>query len=191
MAGRLAGMQIAFLAANEGVEQVELTDPWRAVTAEGGLPVLVAPHPGKVQASNHLDRGDTFPVGMTVAEADPKQFAGLVLPGGVANPDRLRTNPTAVRFVRAFFEAGKPVAAICHAPWILIEAGVVRDRNLASWPSLRTDLVNAGARWLDEPVVVDTSGPNILVTSRNPGDLPQFEREALAAFASARSRVAP
>jgi len=191
MAGRLAGMQIAFLAANEGVEQVELTGPWRAVTAEGGLPVLVAPHPGNVQASNHLDRGDTFPVDMTVAEADPKQFAGLVLPGGVANPDRLRTNPTAVRFVRAFFEAGKPVAAICHAPWILIEAGVVRDRDLASWPSLRTDLVNAGARWLDEPVVVDTSGPNILVTSRNPGDLPQFEREALAAFASARSRVAP
>ncbi|HEY7069055.1 MAG TPA: type 1 glutamine amidotransferase domain-containing protein [Acidimicrobiales bacterium] len=188
MADRLAGMQIAFLVANEGVEQVELTDPWQAVEAEGGRPVLVAPQQGRVQAFNHLDSGDTFAVDMTAAEADPKQFAGLVLPGGVANPDRLRTNPAAVRFVQAFFEAGKPVAAICHAPWTLIEADVVRDRNLASWPSLRTDLVNAGARWLDEPVVVDTDGPNVLVTSRKPDDLADFDREALAAFAVAQVR---
>jgi protease I len=186
MADRLEGVQIAFLVANEGVEQVELTDPWQAVAAEGGRPVLVAPEPGKVQAFHHRDRADTFPVDMTVAEADPKQFAGLVLPGGVVNPDRLRTNPAAVHFVRSFFEAGKPVAAICHAPWTLIEADVVRNRNVASWPSLRTDLVNAGARWLDESVVVDTDGPNVLVTSRKPDDLEDFDREALAAFAVAR-----
>jgi protease I len=186
MADRLAGVQIAFLVANEGVEQIELTDPWQAVADEGGRPVLVAPQPGHVQAFNHLDPGDIFPVDMTVADADPKQFAGLVLPGGVANPDRLRTDPAAVHFVSAFFEAGKPVAAICHAPWTLIEADAVRNRNVASWPSLRTDLVNAGARWLDEPVVVDTDGPNVLITSRKPDDLADFEREALAAFAVAR-----
>jgi protease I len=186
MADRLEGVQIAFLVANDGVEQVELTDPWQAVADEGGRPVLVAPAPTKVQAVDHREPGDTFPVDMSVAEADPKQFAGLVLPGGVANPDRLRTNPTAVRFVRAFFEAGKPVAAICHAPWTLIEADVVRDRAVTSWPSVRTDLVNAGARWLDEPVVVDTDGPNVLITSRKPDDLADFDREALAAFAVAR-----
>src|SRR5262245_35646105 len=120
MADRLAGMQIAFLTANEGVEQIELTDPWQAVEAEGGRPVLVAPEPGTVQAFHHRERADRFPVDMTVAEADPKQFAGLVLPGGVVNSDRLRTNPGAVHFTRACFESGKPVAAICHAPWALI-----------------------------------------------------------------------
>ena len=186
MADRLAGMQIAFLTANEGVEQIELTDPWRAVEAEGGRPVLVAPDPGTVQAFNHREPADRFPVDMTVAEADPKQFAGLVLPGGVVNPDRLRTDPAAIHFTRAFFEAGKPVAAICHAPWTLIEADAVRNRHVASWPSLRTDLVNAGAHWLDEPVVVDTDGPNVLVTSRKPDDLADFDREALAAFAVTR-----
>jgi protease I len=188
MADRLAGMQIAFLTANEGVEQIELTDPWQAVEAEGGRPVLVAPEPGTVQAFHHRERADGFPVDMTVAEADPKQFAGLVLPGGVVNSDRLRTNPAAVHFTRAFFESGKPVAAICHAPWTLIEADAVRNRNVASWPSLRTDLINAGALWLDEPVVVDTDGPNILVTSRKPDDLPDFDREAVAAFAVAHVR---
>jgi protease I len=148
----------------------------------------VAPEPGTVQAFHHREPADRFPVDMTVAEADPKQFAGLVLPGGVVNSDRLRTNPAAVHFTRAFFESGKPVAAICHAPWTLIEADAVRIRNVASWPSLRTDLINAGALWLDEPVVVDTNGPNVLVTSRNPDDLPDFDREAVAAFAVAHVR---
>src|SRR5262245_43077174 len=128
MAERLAGAELAFLVANEGVEEVELTDPWQAVEAEGGRPVLVAPEVGDVQAFDHLDRADRFRADVTVAEADPDRFAGLVLPGGVANPDRLRTDGAAVAFVRSFFDAGKPVAAICHAPWTLIEADVVRDR---------------------------------------------------------------
>jgi|SRR5918994_2120729 protease I len=184
MSERLAGAQIAFLMANEGVEQVELTDPWEAVLAEGGRPVLVAPEPGEVQAFNHRDRADTFDVDVTVADADPARFAGLVLPGGVVNPDRLRMVDDAVKFVRAFFDAGTPVAAICHAPWTLVEADVVRDRHLTSWPSLRTDLVNAGARWEDNEVIVDTDGPNVLVTSRKPGDLPAFDREMIGVFAA-------
>ena len=184
MTDRLAGAEIAFLTANEGVEQVELTDPWEAVLAEGGRPVLVAPEPGEVQAFNHLDRADTFDVDVTVADADPGRFAGLVLPGGVANPDQLRTSDDAVKFVRAFFDAGTPVAAICHAPWTLVEADVVRDRHVTSWPSVRTDLVNAGARWDDNEVIVDTDGPNVLVTSRKPDDLPAFDREMIGAFAA-------
>ena len=184
MSERLAGAQIAFLMANEGVEQVELTDPWEAVLAEGGRPILVAPEPGEVQAFNHRDRADTFDVDVTVADADPARFAGLVLPGGVVNPDRLRMVDDAVKFVRAFFDAGTPVAAICHAPWTLVEADVVRDRHLTSWPSLRTDLVNAGARWEDNEVIVDTDGPNVLVTSRKPGDLPAFDREMIGVFAA-------
>ena len=184
MTDRLAGAEIAFLMANEGVEQVELTDPWEAVLAEGGRPVLVAPEPGEVQAFNHRDRADTFDVDVTVADADPARFAGLVLPGGVVNPDRLRMNDDAVKFTRAFFDAGTPVAAICHAPWTLVEADVVRDRHVTSWPSLRTDLVNAGAHWDDNEVIVDTGGPNVLVTSRKPGDLPAFDREMIGAFAA-------
>ena len=186
MADRLAGAEIAFLVANEGVEQVELTDPWQAVEAEGGHPVLVAPEGGEIQAFNHRDRADRFPVDLTVAEADPDHFAGLVLPGGVVNPDRLRTIGAAVAFVRSFFDHGKPVAAICHAPWMLVEADVVRDRHVTSWPSLRTDLRNAGARWDDNEVIVDTGGPNVLVTSRKPDDLPAFDREMTGAFAAQR-----
>ncbi|HET8619101.1 MAG TPA: type 1 glutamine amidotransferase domain-containing protein [Acidimicrobiales bacterium] len=186
MADRLAAADIAFLTANEGVEQVELTGPWQAGADEGGRPVLVAPEPGEVQAFNHRDRADRFPVDVTVGDADPQQFTALVLPGGVVNPDRLRMDEQAVAFVRAFFDAGKPVAAICHAPWTLIEAGVVRDRHVTSWPSLRTDLGNAGARWDDNEVVVDTDGPNVLVTSRKPDDLPAFERELVGAFAGQR-----
>ena len=185
MADRLTGAEIAFLTANEGVEQVELTEPWAAVEAAGGRPVLVAPEPGEVQAFHHRDKGDTFDVDVTVAEADPRRFAGLVLPGGVANPDRLRMDDGAVAFARSFFDAGKPVAAICHAPWTLIEADVVRDRELASWPSLKTDLRNAGAVWVDREVVVDTRGPNTLVTSRKPADLPVFCAEAVETFAGA------
>jgi protease I len=165
----LSQKRIAFLAA-EGVEQIELTAPWKAVQEAGGLPELVSTDAGRVQAFNHLDKGDEFPVDHTVSEADPNVYDGLVLPGGVANPDNLRSEPEAVDFVRAFFDAGKPVAAICHAPWVLIEAGVVHGRTLTSWPSLQTDLRNAGAVWVDEEVVVDGG----LVTSRKPDDLEAF-----------------
>ena len=185
MAGELDGREIAFLVANEGIEQVELTDPWQAVVEAGGRPFLVAPEPGEAQAFDHLDKADTFPVDLAVADADPARFAGLLLPGGVANPDQLRTRPDAVAFARAFFDAGRPVAAICHAPWTLVEADVVRGRTVTSWPSLRTDLRNAGATWVDEPVVVCTAAPSTLVTSRNPHDLPAFVPEAVKAFAAA------
>jgi deglycase len=162
--------KIAFLTANEGVEQVELTEPWEAARKQGAETHLIALEPGEVQAFNHLDKGDTFPVDKTVADASADEYDALVLPGGVANPDELRTDADAVAFVRAFFEAHKPVAAICHAPWTLIEAGVVAGRTLTSWPSLQTDLRNAGATWVDEPVHVD----EVLVTSRKPDDLPAF-----------------
>jgi protease I len=184
MADELAGREVAFLVANEGIEQVELTRPWAAVREAGGTPVLVAPEAGEVQAFNHLDKADTFPVDVTVADAEAGRFAGLVLPGGVANPDSLRTEPAAVALVRAFFDAGKPVAAICHAPWTLVEADVVRDRTLTSWPSLRTDIRNAGATWVDEQVHADTAGPNVLITSRNPDDLPAFCDEVVKTFAA-------
>jgi protease I len=170
MAGKLQDKRIAFLAAPEGVEQVELTEPWKAVEGEGATRELISTEPGEIQAFNHLDKGDTFPVDRTVADADPSEFDALVLPGGVANPDFLRMDEDAVAFVRAFFEQGKPVAAICHAPWTLIEAGVVRGRRITSFPSLRTDLRNAGATWADEEVVVDAG----LVSSRRPDDLPAF-----------------
>jgi protease I len=170
----LNGKTIAFLVAPEGVEQVELTEPWKAVKQAGGTPRLVSTDSGQIQAFNHLDKADTFAVDDTVDSADPASFDGLVLPGGVANPDRLRTVPQAVQFVRAFFDAGKPVAAICHAPWTLVEADVVRGRTLTSWPSLQTDLRNAGATWVDQEVVVDTAGPGTLVTSRKPDDLKAF-----------------
>ncbi len=167
---QLEGKRVAFLVANEGIEQVELTEPWKAIESAGGTPELIAPDGDKAQAFNHLDKGDQFDVGRTVGEADADDYDGLVLPGGVANPDNLRTNEDAVGFVRDFFEAGKPVAAICHAPWTLIEADAVSGRKLTSWPSLQTDLRNAGAEWVDDEVVVDQG----LVTSRNPDDLPAF-----------------
>jgi protease I len=189
MAGELEGREVAFLVANEGIEQVELTEPWRAVTEAGGRPVLVAPRAGEAQAFNHLDRADTFPVDATAADADPARFVGLVLPGGVANPDQLRTEPEAVAFARSFFDDGKPVAAICHAPWTLVEADVVRDRTVTSWPSLRTDLRNAGATWVDEQLVRCTEGPNVLVTSRKPDDLPAFCSALVEAFAQAPARA--
>ncbi|MFI6455823.1 type 1 glutamine amidotransferase domain-containing protein [Streptosporangium amethystogenes] len=173
---------IAFLVAPEGIEQVELTEPWNAVKRAGATPRLISTEQGQVQAFNHLDRADRFPVDATVEEVSAADFDGLVLPGGVANPDLLRTVPEAVGFAKGFFNAGKPVAAICHAPWTLIEADVVRGRKVTSWPSLRTDLRNAGADWEDREVVICTSGPNTLITSRKPDDLKAFCQAAIDAF---------
>ena len=166
----LTGKTIAFLVATEGIEQVELTEPWNAVEEAGGTPRLLSVEAGKVQAFHHLDKGDTFAVDAVVGDADPTSYDGLVLPGGVANPDALRTDEDAVAFVREFVESDRPVAAICHAPWTLVEADVVRGKRMTSWPSLQTDLRNAGAEWVDEEVVVDGR----LVTSRKPDDLPAF-----------------
>ena len=184
MAAELNGRTIAFLTANEGVEQVELTEPWQAIERAGGRPVLVAPEAGQVQAFHHLDKGDTFDASVSAADADPDDYDGLVLPGGVANPDQLRMNDAAVAFTTSFFEDGKPVAVICHGPWTLIEAGVVRDRTITSWPSLRTDIENAGGAWRDDEVVVCDRGPNVLVSSRKPDDLPAFVERLLATFAA-------
>ncbi|MFF3311957.1 type 1 glutamine amidotransferase domain-containing protein [Streptomyces sp. NPDC002952] len=179
-------MRIAFLVAPEGVEQIELTDPWQAVADAGHEPVLVSTQPGEIQAFNHLDKADTFPVDQVVTDVSADSFDGLVLPGGVANPDFLRTEEKAVSFVRDFFESGRPVAAICHAPWTLVEADVVSGRVLTSWPSLRTDITNAGGTWVDEQVKVCDHGPNTLVTSRKPDDLKAFDEALLAEFAKGR-----
>ncbi|MCZ7456385.1 type 1 glutamine amidotransferase domain-containing protein [Streptomyces sp. WMMC940] len=176
-------MNIAFLTAHEGVEQIELTGPWQAVVDAGHTPRLVSVEPGRVQAFDHLDKADTFAVDQVVPDASVTDYAGLVLPGGVANPDFLRMDSEAVAFVRGFFEAGKPVAAICHAPWTLVEADVVRGRTLTSWPSLRTDIRNAGGTWVDEQVQICRSGPNTLITSRKPDDLTAFCAAFLKEFA--------
>lgn len=173
MSDELQGKRVAFIVANDGVEEVELTEPWTAVERAGGTAVLLAPQAGKVQAYHHLDRAESFEVDELIADADPAEFDAIVLPGGVANPDQLRTDEDAVGFVRTFAEGGRPVAAICHAPWTLIESGVVAGRRLTSWPSLKTDLRNAGATWVDDEVVVDGN----LITSRNPDDLPAFCRQ--------------
>jgi protease I len=169
MAKRFEGKRVAFLA-TDGVEQVELTEPWKKVEEEGGRPELISLESGEIQGFQHLDKGDRFGVDRAVADADQGDYDGLVLPGGVANPDFLRADENAVRFVRSFFEAGKPVAAICHGPWTLVEADVVRGRTLTSWPSIRTDIENAGGTWVDEEVHVDSG----LVTSRKPDDLTAF-----------------
>jgi protease I len=169
----LDGKTIAFLVAPEGVEQVELTEPWAAVEKAGGTPHLLSTEAGEVQAFNHRDRADTFEVDAVVADADAATYDGLVLPGGVVSPDKLRMDEDAIGFVKKFFADDKPVAAICHAPWALVEADVVRGRTVTSWPSLRTDLRNAGAEWVDREVVRDGN----LVTSRKPDDLPAFNEE--------------
>jgi protease I len=179
MSDRLQGKRIAFLTANEGVEQVELTEPLSAVREAGAEAELLAPESGEVQAFNHLDKADTFEVDRVVGEADADEYDGLVLPGGVANPDQLRSKPEALKFVRAFFEAGKPVGVICHGPWTLIDAGVAEGRTLTSWPSLETDLRNAGADWVDEEVHVDDG----LVSSRKPDDLDAFNAKIVEEFA--------
>lgn len=175
----LQGRTVAFLVAAEGIEQVELTEPWKAVEDAGGTPKLVSPASGTVQAFHHLDRGDTFDVDVPLADADVDDFDGLVLPGGVANPDALRTDAAAMTFVKSFVEAGKPVAAICHAAWSLVEAGVVSGRRLTSWPSLQTDIRNAGGTWVDQELVVDGN----LITSRKPDDLPAFNAAITEHFA--------
>ena len=169
MANELQGKKIAFLAA-DGVEQVELTEPWKAVEEAGGRPELVSNEPGQIQAFDHLDHGDTFSVDSDVVHANAADYDGLVLPGGVANPDFLRGDENAVAFVRGFFDQGKPVGVICHGPWTIVEAGVVKGRTITSWPTLRTDIRNAGGNWVDEEVVVDAG----LVSSRKPDDLPAF-----------------
>lgn len=183
MTDELKNKTIAFLVAPEGVEQVELTRPWDAVRAAGAAAQLVSTASGTIQAFNHLDRGDTFPVDSTVDQVDVGDYDGLVLPGGVANPDMLRTQPAAVEFVRSFFDAGKPVAVICHGPWTLIEADQVRGRTLTSWPSLQTDIRNAGGTWVDQEVVVCHAAPSVLVSSRKPDDLDAFCQAAIQTFA--------
>jgi protease I len=175
MTSALSGKRIAFLVANAGVEQVELTGPWEHVQRAGGEPVLVAPEKADVQAMNgDVDKGDTFNPDLAVGDANADDFDALVLPGGVANPDKLRLEPSAVAFVKAFASAGKPIAAICHAPWTLVEAGVVQGKTLTSWPSLQTDISNAGGTWRDEAVVTSDEGGYPLVTSRKPDDLDAF-----------------
>jgi deglycase len=179
MSDQLQGKKIAILVANEGVEQVELTSPLAALREAGAEVDLLAPKESEILAFSHLDKGDTFTSDKAVGDASPDDYDGLVLPGGVANPDQLRTDTDAVQFVRAFFEAGKPVGAICHAPWTLINADVVDGRTLTSWPSLQTDLRNAGADWVDEEVHVDQG----LVTSRKPDDLDAFNAKLIEEFA--------
>lgn len=169
MPNQLKGRKVAFLA-TDGVEQVELTAPWNALKQAGADVVLVSEKPGEIQAVNHDTRGDRFPVDIEVAKVTARDFDALVLPGGVANPDKLRTNDEAVRFVREFMELDKPVAAICHGPWLLVEADAVRGRTITSWPSLETDVRNAGGAWVDKQVQLDQK----LLTSRKPDDLPAF-----------------
>ncbi|MBW3620800.1 MAG: type 1 glutamine amidotransferase [Actinobacteria bacterium] len=180
----LTGKRIAILCAPEGTEQIELTSPREALEEAGATTDLVSTDRGEIQAFDHLTPADTFPVDRAVGEASVDDYDGLVLPGGVANPDNLRMDGDAVAFVRAFFDAGKPVAAICHAPWTLIEADVVAGRTLTSWPSLQTDLRNAGATWKDEQVVVCEDGANVLVTSRRPDDLDAFNKHTVDRFAA-------
>jgi protease I len=175
----LTGKNVAFLVASEGIERVELAEPWKAVAEAGANPVLLSPEEGEVQTFNHLDKAEKLPVDKTISSASVADFDALVLPGGVANPDALRMDKAAVAFVREFVESGKVVAAICHGPWTLVEADVVRGRRLTSWPSLQTDLRNAGAEWVDERVVVDGN----LITSRNPHDLPAFNGQLLESLA--------
>jgi protease I len=180
MEQQLIDKKIAFLVANEGIEQVELTEPWDAVKQAGAVPELVAPRPGTAQAFNHLDKADTFPVDRTTRDLRPEDYQGVMLPGGVANPDQLRLDEPAVSFLRDWVLAGRPVAVICHGPWTLVEADVVRGRTLASWPSLKTDIRNAGGTWVDEEVHVDGN----LVSSRKPDDLPAFCAAMVELFAT-------
>jgi protease I len=182
----LQGKTIAILA-TEGVEQVELTEPRKALEEAGATTELISLQPGTVQAMKHIDKGDTIPVDRTLDEADASTYDGLLLPGGAVNPDNLRQDERAVRFVRSFFDSGKPIAAICHAPWLLVEADVVRDLTITSWPSLQTDVRNAGGTWVDEQVVVDQG----VVTSRKPDDIPAFSTKMIEEFQEGRHERSP
>jgi protease I len=181
MTQSLSGKKVAILV-TDGFEQVELTEPMKALMEAGAQTFIVSPVFGKVKGWKHTEWGDEFSVDLPLDAAKPENFDALMLPGGVMNPDKLRINEEAVKFVRSFFDSGKPVAAICHAPWTLIDAGVVRGRRMTSWPSVRTDLKNAGAQWVDEEVVVD----NGLVTSRKPADIPAFNEKMIEEFAEGR-----
>ena len=183
MTKNLEGLKVAILVA-EGFEQVELTEPKKALESAGALARIVSPLKDQVQGWNHFEKADRFPVDVPLGEANSRDFDALLLPGGVANPDQLRIIPEAIEFVREFFAADKPVAAICDGPWPLIEAGVVRGRTMTAWPSLKTDLINAGAKWVDQEVVTDEG----LVTSRKPDDIPAFNRKMIAEFAKGKHR---
>ena len=185
MADELKGKRIAILVANEGIEQIELTEPRTALEQAGAQVDLIAPEAGTVQAFDHLDKADTFPVDRTTQEASADDYDGLMLPGGVANPDTLRMHEDAVALVADFVNAGKPIAAICHAPWTLVQADAVRGRTLTSWPSLQTDIRNAGGTWVDQEVVVDEG----LVTSRGPDDLPAFNAKMIEELAEGAHEV--
>ena len=189
MANELQGVRVAFVVANEGIEESELLVPWRAVVDAGGTAEVVAIRSGMVETMRHLDRADRFPVDRVTEQVQAADYDAAVLPGGVANPDQLRRDAAAVDFLMALTEAGKPIAAICHGPWTLIEGDLVAGRTLTSWPSLQTDLRNAGAYWVDREVVVCRQGINTLVTSRQPEDLRAFCREFTAAFAPASLAV--
>jgi protease I len=177
MSDELKGKRVAILVA-DGFEQVEMTEPRKALDAAGAKTTLISPEKGEVQGWNHDEKADKFPVDQALDSANPGDYDALLLPGGVQNPDRLRTMPKAVQFVRSLFQEHKPVAAICHGPWLLVEAGVVRGRRVTSWPSLKTDLTNAGAKWTDEQVITD----NGLVTSRKPDDIPAFSKKMIEEF---------
>jgi protease I len=179
--GALDGKRIAFVA-TDGVEQVELTEPWKAVEEAGGQPELISIEDGEIQGFDHLDKADTFAVDKTAGDANAVDYDGLVLPGGVANPDTLRTDEDVIGFITGFFEEGKPVAVICHGPWTLVEGDLVRGRTITSWPSVKTDIRNAGGEWVDEEVVVDGG----LVSSRKPDDLPAFCAKLVEEFAEGR-----
>jgi protease I len=186
MSSELKGKRIAFLVAQEGVEEVELTKPWNAVEEAGGTPELIAPEKGEVLAMNHLDKGSSFKADKSLDEAETEDYDAAVLPGGVANPDQLRTEESAIGFLQRLFAEGKPVGVICHGPWTLVEADLVRERTITSWPSLKTDIRNAGGNWVDEEVVVDQG----LVSSRNPDDLPAFCAKIVEEFAEGKHEVA-
>jgi protease I len=183
MQNKLAGKRIAILVA-DGFEQVEMTEPRKALDQAGAKTELISPAKGQVQAWKHHDKGDQFPVDVPLDTAQPEDYDALLLPGGVANPDQLRTIPKAVKFARSFFEHQKPIAAICHGPWLLVEANAVQGRTVTSWPSLQTDLRNAGAKWQDQEVVEDDG----LVTRRKPDDIPAFNQAMIAMAARAPER---
>src|SRR3954452_1276267 len=181
----LNGKRIAILTANEGAEQVEYTEPRKALEEAGATVELIAPEKGEVQMFNHLDKADTFQADKAVGDASADDYDGLMLPGGVANPDNLRTDEDAIQFVQGFVNAGKPIAAICHAPWTLVEADAVKGRTLTSFPSIKTDIENAGGTWVDEEVHVDQG----LVTSRKPDDIPAFNDKMIEEFAEGEHEV--